>query len=329
MTELKKTPGRDFVVLNLSDIQTELGHWNRESKEPVADILEYTVRELIRRVHPDLITVSGDVTTGGELAAYEKFYDFLETFETPWALVWGNHDHDAGRGDLSAHVTALKQRPHSLFEEGPASLGSGNYVIRITENSAPVAALVMMDTNNMDEYVNENGEKTMVWARLRDDQIAWYVKEAKKLKADGFDDVTMIGHTPIYGYREAYAAAKDPACDMNGEDPFTENPDRWNEGYKDSKGVLFEGISSYPEDEGALEAFLGTGNTRRLIAGHDHVDDFMIKYRGIEFIYTLHTGIGCYYDRRLNGGTVITFGDEVTAHHEFVDITRFFDTEEK
>ena len=49
----------------------------------------------------------------------------------------------------------------------------------------------------------------------------------------------------------------------------------------------------------------------------------MIPYQGVRLAYGLKTGAGCYYDPRLNGGTVIRVTSDGVAEvsHEFVDMT--------
>ena len=100
------------------------------------------------------------------------------------------------------------------------------------------------------------------------------------------------------------------------------DPACWNEGYRDSFGVRYEEISSYPLEDGALDAILAAGTTKHVFAGHDHVNCFSIRYKGVDLVFTLKTGAGCYWDSRLNGGTVIRITENGVADvwHEFVDV---------
>ena len=81
MFTLKKTPGKPFLVLNLSDPQLGDGEWAEGHKN--RRILEHTVRTLVDRVKPDLITVSGDLSWAGSDHAYDMLADFLDSFEIP------------------------------------------------------------------------------------------------------------------------------------------------------------------------------------------------------------------------------------------------------
>ena len=65
MFELKKQVGKDFVILNLADVQLGNDEWNPEHKN--RKIATYTIDTLIKRVKPDLITLSGDQGWAGQI----------------------------------------------------------------------------------------------------------------------------------------------------------------------------------------------------------------------------------------------------------------------
>ena len=94
MIFLKKEQERDFVILNLTDPQLHDREW--ESGQIERDILMRTVTELVERVKPDLITISGDISWAGDNKAYDAFADLMDSFQLPWAPVWGNHDNQGG-----------------------------------------------------------------------------------------------------------------------------------------------------------------------------------------------------------------------------------------
>ncbi|MBQ3706729.1 MAG: metallophosphoesterase [Clostridia bacterium] len=321
MISLKKTPGRDFLVLNLSDPQLGDGEW--EAGHPNRRLLEDCVRTLVARVHPDLITVSGDLAWAGNDRAYDALADFLDTFGIPWAPVWGNHDNQEGPEKVEAVVSRYLTHPLCVYERGPADLGNGNYVIRIEEDGRPVSALIMMDSHDRAPYVNEAGAESNEWAKLIPEQLVWYREQIAALTADGCHDSTMILHIPIYAYREAFAAAFKAGIDPKTVLPEDAEGDGcWNPGYESSIGVLWEGIGSYPADDGVFPVIRELGHTKHILAGHDHVDNYVISYEGVTFIYSLKAGPGCYWDPRLNGGTVLAVGSEGVraVRHEYVKV---------
>lgn len=323
MITLKKEPGKDFMILNLTDTQLSdeewgEGHINRK-------IFVHTVNELVNKVRPDLITVSGDLAWAGHKVAYKALGDFLDSFGIPWAPVWGNHDNQDGPEFIDYVVEEYKKYKYFLYEKGDAVLGNGNYVIGIEENGKIVEGIIMMDSHDSAPYTEADGSISYSWAKLIPEQIEWYRDQVQDLSAKGCNDTVMILHIPIYAYRQALNAAlrddvsiesmqKAPEMYLNGE--------CWKEEYKDTVGVIFEEVGCYKADDGVLEVLKELKSTKHIIAGHDHVNNYMIDYQDIRLITGLKTGPGCYWNPRLNGGTVVRVTSDGVAdvYHEYVDV---------
>ncbi len=158
-----------------------------------------------------------------------------------------------------------------------------------------------------DTVTYENGEEKRVWAELYPGQFTWYGDRIRELEALGAKESSIIMHIPIYTYRDAIRAALKADIDPKSVSTAPgEQTGCWNEGYEDSFGVMLERICSYPRDNGFFEEILKYGNTKNLICGHDHVNNFSVVYRGVRFTYALKTDSGCYWDPRLSGGTVLS-----------------------
>ena len=143
MKILQKSRDRDFVVLNLTDPQLNDEEWNPDHKN--RKILEYTITELIRRVKPDLITISGDLAWAGCDYSYDMLADFLDSFGIPWAPVWGNHDNQNGAEYINGVAERYMRCSYCLYEKGNPLLGNGNYIISIEEDGKPIEAVFMLD----------------------------------------------------------------------------------------------------------------------------------------------------------------------------------------
>ena len=133
----------------------------------------------------------------------------------------------------------------------------------------------------------------------------------------------MISHIPIYAYKQAYEAAYfggqwGNIRNVSVAESYAGNC--WRDGYKDSFGVKYEGVGCPATDDGVLELLKELGHTKNYIAGHDHINNYSIVYEGVRLTYATKTGAGCYWDRGLNGGTVITVGDGgvKSVRHEYV-----------
>lgn len=321
MKTLVKKIGQDFKILNLTDTQLSDeewadGHRNRQ-------ILEYTVTELVKRVQPDLITISGDLAWANHDHAYEMIANFLDSFDIPWAPVWGNHDNQGGPEAVDRIASKYLTYKNCLYEKGDPAFGNGNYILVIEENGVPVEAVLMIDSHDRTPYIDENGEEQSGWARLSDPQMAWIAEELAALKAKGCGDATLIMHIPIYAYREATKAAYKPGIAPRSITlQMADGSEVWNEGYENSTGVQYEGIGSYVRDEGALEIFKRSGIARRMLCGHDHVNNWKIHYNGMDLMYALNTGAGCYWVPFMNGGTVLKVNETgvYAVEDVFIDV---------
>ncbi len=320
MITLSKKQDVDFTILNLTDPQLtdsewEVGHKNRQ-------ILEYTVDELVKRVQPDLITISGDITFAGNDKAYDMFAQFINSYGIPWSVVWGNHDNQNGDEYVKGIVQRYMEYEGFVYESGDAKLGNGNFIIKIEENGAPVSALIMMDSHDREPFTDEEGNTELKWARLIPEQRVWLKETANELKSEGYNDATLIMHIPIFEYTKASEAAYKKNIDLKDISVEDANGvECWNDGYTDSIGVQHEDISCYPKDDGILNEIKSTDIVKRLVCGHDHISNWMIKYDDIDLIFSLKTGAGCYWEPDISGGTVIKINKSgvYKIHHEYVN----------
>lgn len=322
MITLCKNPEKDFIILNLTDPQLSNEEWSDGHKNRL--ILEHTVTELVKRVNPDLITLSGDLAWAGNDFAYDSLANFLESFDIPWAFVWGNHDNQNGADCVQRVVDRYLKLKNCVYEKGDVSLGNGNYVICIEENGKPVEGIILLDSHDKDEFTNESGQVSQVWAKLTKAQIEWYKEQVSALKSMGCKESIMLLHIPIFAYYQACNLAYKGGVGIGLAPKYQAvSTADWNAGFADSVGFTYEGISCYPEDDGVFDAVLACGHTKHVIAGHDHVNNFIINYKGVKLVYGLKAGAGCYWREEMNGGTVFTIGTDgvKSVRHEYVDVS--------
>jgi len=329
MKILNKTPEKDFFILNLSDPQ--IGIDELDVMHPVRHIIEYTLTDLIARVKPDLITVSGDISWGrGNYEAYKCFADIMQSRGIPWAPVWGNHDNVTGDEFINEIADLYLTYPTCCYEKGDPTLGNGNYVIGIREENQIVEALFMMDThwNIIYDYLDQNCVKQTYdsYAALTECQLEWYKEQVQTLRTLGCQDSAMIIHIPLYGYREAFFAATEEELRAPGKVSLADSYRGigWKEEYQHTCfGVNREGISSPNFDDGVFSVFKEYGHTKHVIAGHEHINNFSILHEGIRLTYATKLGSGCYWNSDLNGGTVLTVTNHgvCTLRHEYVDVS--------
>ena len=322
MKILKKNQNEYFVILNLTDTQLTNAEWDEGCEK--RKILEYTVSKLINEIDPDLITVTGDLAWAGHDVAYDSLAELLDSYNIPWAPVWGNHDNQGGAEKIDELADRYLKHPLCIYEKGDTKLGNGNYVVAIEENGKIVEGIIMIDSHDRMPYTAEDGTTSNKWAKLLPEQLVWYKEQIEALKMLGCNETTVMMHIPIYAYRNAWASAANPNIDPKSVTPDTcTDPNNWNDGYKDSYGVKYEGVGSYPAEDGVLDVIREMNSTKYIISGHEHVNNYMINYKGVKLIYSLKTGAGCYWNPILNGGTVIRISSDGVSdiHHHYVDVT--------
>ncbi|MBQ3064889.1 MAG: metallophosphoesterase [Clostridia bacterium] len=339
MKVLPKKSCRPFVILNLTDT-----HFDNEALDDTnieQRILFHTVTELVNRTKPDLITITGDFAWTTKIRSYQRFTDFLDSFDIPWAPIFGNHDHSDNQEYLQTEsgvhfaketedlLRIWKNSKNCLFESGAPEIGIGNYIIRIEENGKPIHALFMTDSQYyrpiIDAHgqlvINADGTPMLCMNDMSPLQSKWYSDAVDAWIAEGGKSSSILMHVPFKIHRDSFYKAL-----AEGVDPMSVSTDEalqkdcWKPEYAESIGVVHEDIDG-PEDEcGIFDTIVEKNNTKLLLAGHDHLNNTIIRYRGVTVAFALKTGCAAYWDPTLNGGTTITINSNgsIQVKHHYV-----------
>lgn len=314
---LEKDPSRDFVILNLTDIQLCDYDFNPllgTAKETFA-----LIEEMVDRTKPDLITLSGDISCGYTYAA-EQITRFLDSLQIPWAPVFGNHDHEVHTATPLHTADIFMKGSFCLFKKGDPSLGIGNYIINVKEGERVVQSILLMDTHNKAEY-EINGKLKKDYAHFWESQVAWYQWAVEGVQAYGGGQTvksTVVAHIPLPAYSEAY--------EEHVDDENTKDYQNGSWEVEGAFGVIMDSQvnSGLSDPHGFFEAMVSSGSTENYICGHDHKNNFSVLYRGVRLTYSLNTGAGCYYSKRLNGATSLAVSGQgsVSITHHYLDKQR-------
>ena len=301
---LEKDPDKDFVILNLTDVQlTDTEQFDTVGKEAFE-----MITTIIEDTKPDLITLSGD--NAWSAMCYTELVKLLDSFNIPWAPVLGNHDGDGSISDFWC-ANAFLNAENCLFKLGPRDMGYGNYVINITENDKIIHTLYMMDTHSYKEYTTPDGSVHEGYDHLWDNQLEWYawaVNGTKQIAGHNVESTAVI-HIPVYEMLEVYNTNYD-----TDKDQFT------GVYSQDSLGYIHELPCPGVSNNGFLDLVVELGSTKNIIFGHDHVNSASVVVDGVRLTYGLKLGKGCYYEAGMTGATTFTInsnGNAAAQHHYY------------
>lgn len=302
---LEKTPGKDFVVLNLTDVQLH----DMESFGEAGALAKANIEKLVADTKPDLVTLTGD--NAWNSLSYLELIKVMESLDIPWAPVMGNHDGQGTPGEFWCAYQFANAK-NCLFKFGPSEMGYGNYIINITENGKIVHTLFMMDTHSGVEEDGINGKADSGYDNLWPAQFDWYkwaVNGIAKLAGHTVESTCMF-HIPLVEYDIAYKATYDVASNTY-IDEYAQN----------SFGVNHEGVCCATANNGFFALCKELGSTKNIIVGHDHVNCSSILWDGIRLSYGLKCGSGCYWESGMNGGTTLSINSDGvgTVEHHFID----------
>ena len=159
------------------------------------------VRTVIEESQPDLIMVTGDSVFNLDVAdfflhygndneaSFKKFADFIDSFNIPWAFIFGNHDEEgslktimkedkeATKKELSSYLLSDNIK-NCLYVDGPDNIdGVGNYIINVENADGSLNnSLVMFDSGS---YL---GEDQWHYECVHDNQLDWYEKAIKHIR---------------------------------------------------------------------------------------------------------------------------------------------------
>ncbi len=290
----------DFRILQLTDLHLGFG-WLSRSKDTLA---MDAVRQLIERSKPDMLVLTGDsifpflprAGTMNNRKQARALMAFLDGFEIPYTLVFGNHDCEMGSACNKEELAELyKQGKFCIFTEGRQELtGVGNFLIELMDDAGEVLLpLVLLDSN----MYGEDGWFFSGFDRIRDDQVEWCMQRLDALKEQNPALKAMaFFHMPPREFKEAYEKMK-----------LGDHSVIYQHGSIAEKDEYF-GISKY---EGTFFArAVEQDMIKWMFCGHDHLNTLSLTYQGIQMTYGMSIDYLGYKDIAKStiqrGGTLIT-----------------------
>lgn len=279
----------DYKVLVITDIHLK-NHATFAACLGVNYVLDwagkFALDNMVEDVDPDLILVLGDtVLTDRNDIEYERFVQQMDSYQTPWACVFGNHD-DEGRADKAKLVDILNTSKYGLFQYGPSNLhGAGNYVLRLTRDGKTQQALFMMDSGSSLEFEAKTDG-------INAQQVTWYNWNMEGLKAaeGSYPQNMAFFHIPlpVYAQVEAFEMGERAEASCPGN-----------------------------TDGGLLDA-MKQHNGTQMFAAHDHNNNFTATVDGIKISYAMKSSYNCYFKFGMTGGTLLTISPDNQVKQELI-----------
>lgn len=333
------TTDREFRVMQLTDVHLGGGFLSREEDKMTINAISAMVAE----EKPDLIIVTGDVSfavpyisgTINNAIAHRMFMRLMERLEIPWTIVFGNHDSEAYNYYNRATVSEMyadESLEYCLFIPDGDLSGEGNHVINVKNTAGLITeSFYMIDTHS---YTDKDplGIK-WDYDYVKQDQIDWYANKVEAHKAANAAVYAMLNDAQKLAYADLLApkslmfmhiplrevkAAYDESIANGKQD--TENV-KWLEGFD---GETDEVVYSSRTDEQLFETILEKGSTKGLFFGHDHLNNFVLEYKGVILSYGYSIDYLAYSDIDTRGYqrgcTIITCapnGDATIVHENY------------
>ena len=313
-----------FTILQVADIQddTFLSYLCKRS-------IIYAVKE----AQPDLIVLTGDNISGPscrtKALAEKALRDVMDVFESlgvPVAMVFGNHD------DEKTPLTKLDQI--EVYESYSCFIGCAGVVaeLKVGDNSTMNAG-----TYNIPVYESADSDRVAynVWcfdsgtynpdpqyggySYVLPEQLDWYVKTSNALKeANGGKPVPSIAFqhiipVQIFDALQEVAAGTSGAVGYGGK--YYSLPD--------GTDPEINWLSETPCPPGAacepthaeINTMLRQGDVKAVFVGHDHVNNYIVPYEGIDLACSQSCSFSAYNDLH-RGFRVITIDKESTDTYE-------------
>lgn len=318
----------EVKVLHLTDIHIVGSIFTRGADKKALN----AVAAMVSAEKPDLVVVTGDISfavpylgTVNNAYAHRYFIRLMEKLGVYWTVTFGNHDSEKydfhGRAAV-ADMYSDEGLEYCLFSSGPDDVyGECNHVINVKDSDGFVTrSFIMIDTNSY----TENDPLGLGWDydTVRESQINWYRDVVKLYQNENAKLAQVKGSAPEHRslmfmhipMREVKAAY----------DEYVAAGEKDTESVKHLGGTAGESgqVVYCPEyDEMLFEAICELGSTEGVFFGHDHLNNFVIEYKGVVFSYGYSIDYSAYAGIAKRGAqrgcSVITCGaDGITVTHE-------------
>lgn len=258
-------PDGSFKVLQFTDTHYVAG-------DPRSQRALDNVREMLDAENPDLVIHTGDIIFGNPAAqsAREILQPMVER-GIPFAVALGNHDSDfeLSRSEIFDVVRSISGNINSPVKEG--IYGCSNDVITLSSSKGVERVFYLFDSGS---YIDFRGEKGYDY--IRHSQIGWYRGHSQAL-------TEANGGIPVPSYAFFHIAVR-------------EFNDALRTDERDLIGTSCEKPCPSNYNSGLIANFKEMGDVEAVICGHDHDNDYVMKYGDMFYMFGRFSGCDTVYN---------------------------------
>lgn len=271
------------------------------------------IRSLVAQTDPDLIFITGDVIYGefdDSGRSLDLFCDFMDSLEIPWAPVFGNHDNESFLG-TARQCERFTESRYCLFSRGNVS-GNGNYSVLILHNDVPVRVLYMLDSHGCG---GAHDPCDRIPPSIHETQVAWLADTATRICSACGHLVPAFAafHIPCREFHlamEEKGYLSDSPFFVLGVDVQAKDGDF---------GCCHEHFGACATPNDFYDTLISSG-VNGVFAGHNHMINTSILFKGIRWTFGLKTGQYDYHAPGQLGGTLITLDSSGPCGHRITHV---------
>lgn len=288
----------NFKILQLTDLHMS----DKDDQDLHYAFLDKLITEAKSDAHaPDFMVITGDLFTFASRGTAEKLFKFLDSYNIPWTVVFGNHDEQTYFSVDWMTGYLNKFGSNCMFKDlqDDKVQGNCNFAVNLTNPDGTIHnQLIFMDSNRyyFGSYFG--------YDYFKQDQIDWYSDLVDYTKTQNNNNVAnslMFYHIPLFEINDAFEKGEV----KYGEKRENTCPPDYNSGF-------FDVIKT-------------KGSTTSMFFGHDHINNFEADYEGVKFCYGIKSTNRIYYDEDMLGYQTITIKDDnsleiARSYHTYAEV---------
>lgn len=259
---------KKFKMMQLTDIHLGQLPFNEDDEKTL-----HMLNKHIKKENPDLIVITGDLIWSEGVKdpenTYKELINLLNEHPIPVVITYGNHDSEETL--TRRELREIENRLVNIVDKQNKFVDSRDreaFTIELSEEEVLKHVCYFFDTGSMSPLDNESYDFVSI------EQINWYEQTRQKYQMIHSEtkDLCFL-HIPLPEYVEAGKRIK--------EGYFWEQNPR---------------IASPSLNTGLFSRFVFNEHIKYIFCGHDHDNNFIGEYLGINCVYGNVSGYNCYGD---------------------------------